>query len=290
MSKTILITGATDGIGRAAARQLAEQGHHLLLAGRNPDKLAAVAAEVQEASKAASADPDQVQDGRLTFQADFESLESVRALADSVLNTVDRLDVLVNNAGTVYDERTTTGDGLESTFQVNHLGSFVLTEALKDLLVASAPSRIVFVSSAGHYQGTMDLDDLGFESGGYTIMRAYNRSKLANVLYARSLARELRDKGVTVNALHPGAVRTGIWSGAPTWARPLLGMAKLFMVSPEKGGSRIAQLATDPELEGVTGLYFQSGSPKEPASLAKDDELGERLRTESARMTGVSRG
>jgi NAD(P)-dependent dehydrogenase (short-subunit alcohol dehydrogenase family) len=280
MSKTILITGATDGIGRAAAKQLAEQGHHLLLAGRNPDKLTAVA---QEARSGGASEVE-------TFQADFESLQSVRKLAQSVLDSVDRLDVLVNNAGTVYDDRTTTGDDLEATFQVNHLGSFVLTEALKDLLVASAPSRIVFTSSAGHYQGTMDLEDPGFGTGGYTIMRAYNRSKLANVLYARSLARELKDKGVTVNALHPGAVSTGIWSGAPRWARPLLAVAKLFMVSPDKGGARIVRLATDPDLEGTTGLYFQGGSPKRPAELALDDALGERLRQESARLTGVASG
>ena len=214
----------------------------------------------------------------------------MRQLAKSVLATVDRLDVLVNNAGTVYDERTTTGDGFEATFQVNHLGGFVLTESLKDLLVASAPSRIVFTSSAGHYQGTMDLDDPGFEGGGYTIMRAYNRSKLANVLYARTLARELKDKGVTVNALHPGAVSTGIWSRAPWYARPALAVAKLFMVSPEKGGARIVQLATDPDLDGTTGLYFQGGSPKEPAAQARDDALGERLCEESARLTGVARG
>ena len=280
MSKTILITGATDGIGRAAARQLAEQGHHLLLVGRNPDKLTAVA---QEARSAGASEVE-------TFQADFESLESVRKLADSVLAAVDRLDVLVNNAGTVYDERTTTRDGHEATFQVNHLGSFVLTEALKDLLVSSAPSRIVFTSSAGHYQGTMDLDDPGFVQGGYTIMRAYNRSKLANVLYARSLARELKDKGVTVNALHPGAVSTRIWTRAPWYARPALAVARLFMVSPDKGGARLVQLATDPDLEGTTGLYFQGGAPKEPAGRAKDDAMGERLRTESARLTGVSSG
>src|SRR4051812_35770014 len=278
VTKTILITGATDGIGRTAARQLAQQGHHLLLAGRNPAKLTAVAKEVRSAGAS----------GVETFEADFESLASVRSLADAVLADVDRLDVLVNNAGTVYDERRTTGDDLEATFQVNHLGSFVLTEALKDLLVASAPSRIVFTSSAGHYQGTMDLDDPGFGSGGYTIMRAYNRSKLANVLYARSLARELEDKGVTVNSLHPGAVSTGIWSGAPRWARPALAVAKLFMVSPEKGGARIVQLATDPDLEGTTGLYFQGGSPKKPADRALDDALGERLREESARLTGVA--
>jgi retinol dehydrogenase-14 len=280
VTKTILITGATDGIGRTAARQLAQQGHHLLLAGRNPAKLTAVAKEVRSAGAS----------GVETFEADFESLASVRSLADAVLADVDRLDVLVNNAGTVYDERRTTGDGLESTFQVNHLASFVLTEKLKDLLVASAPSRIVFTSSAGHYQGTMDLDDPGFGDGGYTIMRAYNRSKLANVLYARSLARELEDKGVTVNALHPGAVSTGIWTRAPWYARPALAVARLFMVSPDKGGSRIVQLATDPDVEGMTGLYFQGGSPKEPAGLAKDDELGERLRTESARLTGAASG
>ena len=225
--KTIVVTGATAGIGLEAALQLAAQGHRLVLVGRSPEKLAR-AAERVEAAGAAGVD---------TFVADFASLDSVRGLAAELRSRLDRIDVLVNNAGGVHDKRTLTADGLEATFAVNHLAGFLLTELVKDRVVAAAPARIVFTSSDGHYSGTMDFDDLGFERG-YTIMKAYGRSKLANVLYARRLAAELADAGVTVNALHPGAVATDIWSGAPWFARPVLAVAKRFMRSPADGGRR----------------------------------------------------
>ncbi len=274
--KTIVMTGSTAGIGMESALQLAAQGHRLMLVGRSPEKLAHVAERVRRAG-AVEVD---------TFVADFASLESVRGLAAELRSKLDRIDVLVNNAGGVNDKRTLTADGFEATFAVNHLAGFLLTELVKDLVVAAAPSRIVFTSSDGHYSGSMDFEDLGF-SHGYTIMKAYGRSKLANVLYTRSLSAELAEAGVTVNALHPGAVATDIWAGAPWFARPLLAVAKRFMRSPADGGATITFLATDPSVEGRTGGYYNDNALKEPSELAQDDEVAARLREESDRLVGL---
>ena len=277
--KTIVVTGASDGIGLEAASQLAAQGHHLVMVGRTPAKVEAAAARVRRESPGVPVE---------TFICDFGSLEDVRGLAHDLLAAYPRIDVLVSNAGTVFDKRTVTRDGLEATFQVNHLAGFLLVELLLDRIVASAPARIVITASAGHYGGTLDLDDLGFEHG-YTIMRAYNRSKLANVLHTRHLARRLEGTGVTVNTLHPGAVATNIWSGAPWFARPVLELGKrIFMVKPATGGERLAFLATSPEVDGRTGGYYQQNALKQPASLARDDVLGDRLDRVSRELVGLT--
>jgi retinol dehydrogenase-14 len=266
--KVVVITGASDGIGLEAADQLAAQGHHVVMVGRSPAKLATAADRVRSTS------PDVPVE---TFVCDFTSLDDVRGLAHDLLAAYPRIDVLVSNAGTVFDRRTVTGDGFEATFQVNHLAGFLLTELLLDRIIASAPARIVITASAGHGGGTMDFEDLGFEHG-YQIMRAYNRSKLANVLHTRHLAGRLEGTGVTANTLHPGAVATNIWSGAPWFARPVLEIGKrLFMVSPETGGARLVFLATGPEVEGCSGGYYDKDRLKTPSDLARDDALAERL-------------
>ncbi len=278
--KTILVTGATNGIGLEASVVLAKQGHRVVLVGRDRRKTDDAVATVKQRSGS------QAVDG---LACDFSSQKQIRQLAADYRAKYDRLDVLVNNAGLVTDKRTTTEDGLETTFAVNHLGYFLLTNLLLDLVIKSAPARIVVVSSTGHYRGTLDLDDPGYERGGWSVMNAYRRSKLANVLFTRHLARQLKDKGVTVNALHPGGVATGIWSKAPWFARPVLAVVKaLFLITPEEGGSYIVRLATGEDVASTTGQYFDMAKPQEPSTLAQDDALGERLWALSAKLTGVS--
>jgi retinol dehydrogenase-14 len=279
--KTYVITGASDGIGLECASQLAaaEPDCRLVLVGRSPDRTATAVGRLRAEAPRCRVD---------SVLCDLTDQAAVRRLADDLLTTCPRIDVLVNNAGTVHARRRLTSDGIEATFAVNHLGGFLLTELLLDRLVESAPARMVFTSSAGHYSGTMDLDDLGFEHG-YSVMKAYSRSKLANVLYARDLARRLDGRGVTVTSLHPGAIATDIWSGAPWFARPVLAVAKRWkMESPAVGGSRLAYLATSPEVEGSTGGYYQRNRLTEPSELARDDQLGRRLYDASAMLVGLA--
>ena len=276
--KTILITGATNGIGLEAAVELARRGGRIVMVGRDPQRTEAAAADVMARSGSREVSH---------LLCDFSSQASIRALAADVLSRLDRLDVLVNNAGGVNKTRRLTGDGIEATFAVNHLGYFLLTNLLLDLLVRSAPARIVTVASVGHRRGTLDFDDLGYERG-YAIMKAYTRSKLANVLFADALARRLAGTGVTSNSLHPGSVATNIWSGAPLWAKPLIQIFfRPFFISPAEGAATIVQLAADPALEGVTGKYFEKGVAVAPAPLARDEALAKRLWDVSARMVGL---
>ncbi|MFJ1455807.1 SDR family oxidoreductase [Nocardia sp. N2S4-5] len=275
--KTILITGATSGIGLAAARQLAAGGDRLVLVGRNADKLAATAEQVRAAGAGAVE----------TLECDVSSQDSVRRLAAAVLETCPRLDVLANNAGGFFFRRTETAAGVESTFATNHLGGFLLTELLSERLVRSAPARVVFTSSVMHYGVSLDLDDLGCARG-YSGQRAYSRSKLANVLYVRELSRRWAGTGVTVNAFHPGAVSTGIWDAAPWFAKPVMEVFKrVFMVSAEEGGRRLAYLASAPDLAAVTGCYFQKDRVKAPSRVAQDDALGDRLTAVCAGLVGL---
>ncbi|MFL6022804.1 MAG: SDR family oxidoreductase [Marmoricola sp.] len=276
--KTIIVTGASDGIGLESASQLAAQGHHLVLVGRNPGKLAAAVKRLKAETPTVVVE---------SYACDYADLADVRRLAGELLEAYPRIDALVNNAGTVYDKRTLTKDGYESTFAVNHLAPFLLTELLLDRIIASGSGRIVSTSSVGHYRGTMDFDDLGFERG-YQIMRAYGRSKLANVLYTRSLTQRLAGTGVTANCLHPGTVATNIWSGAPAFAKPVLAVAKrLLMVSPAEGGATLTYLATSPEVEGRSGGYYEKNRIKEPSELAQDDRVGQQLVEVSRKLVGL---
>jgi len=275
--KTVLITGANSGIGLEATVKLARRGAAVMMVGRNREKLDLAVADAR-----ARAGTREVS----SLVCDLSSQVSIRALAAEVQKKVPRLDVLVNNAGAVSAARRLTVDGLEETFAVNHLGYFLLTSLLLDLVIRSAPARIINVASVAHRSGTLDFDDLQFEKG-YSTMRAYGRSKLCNVLFSNELARRLAGTGVTVNSLHPGAVATHIWSRAPTMALPILALAKLFMLSPEEGADTIVYLAASPELEGRTGGYYEKNLPVRPSRLAQDEAIARRLWDESARLTGL---
>ena len=279
--KTVLVTGATNGIGLEAARSLAKQGAKVVLVGRDAAKTARCLADVRASAPGADVS---------SLLCDFSRQKEARRLAEEVLRRFDRLDVLVNNAGTVFKNRTLTEDGIEATFAVNHLGYFLLTQLLLERIVQSAPARIVNVASIAHRRATMDFDDLFYERG-YSLVKAYGRSKLGNVLYTRLLAQKLAGTGVTVNSLHPGAVDTGIWSAAPAWMKPLIAILRRFaFISAEEGGRRIVQLVAGPELSGTTGQYFENGRIVDPAPRARDDALARRLWQESERLTGLKPG
>jgi retinol dehydrogenase 14 len=276
--KTVLVTGATSGIGLHASIDLARRGARVVMVGRDPQRSDAALADVRTRSGSREVS---------LLMCDFSSQAAVRRLAEEYRAAHDRLDVLINNAGGVNKTRRTTVDGIEMTFAVNHLGGFLLTNALLDLIVRSAPARIITVSSVGHRDGTLDFGDLGFEQG-YSIMRAYSRSKLANVLFANALARRLAGSGVTSNSLHPGSVDTRIWSGAPFWAKPFIQIARLFFISADEGGRYIVALATRAELSTVTGTYFEKEKMIDPSRLATDAALGDRLWDVSAALVHLT--
>jgi NAD(P)-dependent dehydrogenase (short-subunit alcohol dehydrogenase family) len=266
--KTVLITGATAGIGRATAAQLARQGAYLTIVGRDPGKTARTAAEIR------------TQTGNIHVDhliADLSALAEVRRLAAEFTESHPKLDVLINNAGGIWATRRTTVDGLEHTFAVNYLASFLLTSLLLDSLKAAAPSRIVNVTSGNYVMGRIDFDDLQSERK-YSGLRAYNQSKLASVLFTYELARRLDSTGVTVNALHPGAVRTDFYvrDDLPLTVR-IVALARPVMATPDQGARTSVYLASSPDVGPATGRYFVRSKPKNTSKLSRSRELAARL-------------
>ncbi len=275
--KVCLITGATGGIGLEAAKALGRMGATVVLVGRDPGRTEAAVQAVRQAAPDAKVD---------WLRADLTSLKSVREAAETFRSRYPRLDVLLNNAGLILDRREVTVDGLEATMATNHYGPFLLTHLLLDLLKASAPSRIINVSSEGHRLGKLDFDDLQSERR-YDGIRVYGTSKLANILFTRALAKRLEGTGVTANALHPGVVRTGFGHNTKGFFRHLVKLTSPFMISAEKGARTSIYLASSPEVAAVTGQYFIRSRRRKPSSDARSDELAERLWQVSERLTGV---
>jgi NAD(P)-dependent dehydrogenase (short-subunit alcohol dehydrogenase family) len=276
--RTVLVTGGTGGIGKATALGLARMGAHLAITGRDRGRAEGAAREIGAAG-GGQAD---------VFVADLSCQAEVRRLAGEVLQRLPRIDVLVNNAGGYWSTRHVTADGLEHTFALNHLAPFLLTCLLLGRLEQSAPARVVTVSSNAQAMGRIDFGDLQGERS-YSGARAYNQSKLANVLFTYELARRLPGTSVTANVLHPGVARTAFGAEDPGRVQRLFVPAlRPFMKSPAQGAATPIQVASDPGLDQVTGRYFAGGKPRKSARRSYDEAVAARLWQVSADLTGVA--
>jgi retinol dehydrogenase 12 len=273
-TKGCLLTGATNGIGRAAADALARTGMTLLLVGRDSARTEATVKAVREASGNPAVQG---------FSADLSLRSDVRRLAAAIRAAQPRLHILVNNAGAVFTRREVTAEGTEKTLALNHLAYFLLTRELQNLLLASAPARVVNVASDAHRGTRLDFDDLESQRR-YSGLGVYGKTKLMNVLFTAELARRLAGTGVTANALHPGVVATGFGQNTPGLFRTLVGIGRPFMLTPEKGAETVVYLATSPEVEGVSGKYFEKCREVRPSPAARDPEAARRLWELSERL------
>ncbi len=277
--QSVLVTGGTGGIGRATAIGLAALGARVGITGRDQARTVAAAAGIRAATGNAAVD---------AFAADMSAQAGVRRLAAQVTGTYPRLDVLVNNVGGFWAHRHLTADGLERTFALNHLAPFLLTNLLLGRLTASAPARVVTVSSGAQASGRIDFEDLQGERN-YSGQRAYSQSKLANMMFTYELARRLDGTGVTATVLHPGVVRTSF--GAEDQAAYFAVMsrvARLFMKTPAQGAVTSIYLASSPEVEGITGRYFANRKPKTASKAAYDTAAANRLWQTSAGLAGLT--
>jgi len=274
--KTCLITGATAGIGRVTALELAHMGAAVVIAGRDPAKCALAANDIREESG-----------NDVEFLvADLSSQEEVRCLADEFRNRHQRLDVLVNNAGAIHMSHRKSVDGIEMTFALNHLSYFLLTNLLLDVLVASSPSRVVNVASSVHQKAKIDLFDVHAPRH-YSGFRAYSRSKLCNLLFTYELARRLEGTGVTANALHPGLVATNILTNNGILGRFLNMLLGIRGISVEAGALTSVYAASSPEMEGVSGKYLDKKKIVRSSARSFDEAQAAALWELSASLTGI---
>jgi len=272
---TVVLTGATRGIGRAAAVELARRGAEIAVVGRDTARVQATADEAR------SAGGDAPVHGHV---ADLARMDDVRRLAAELLATYPRIDVLANNAGAMFTSRQVTPDGFEQTFALNHLAPFLLTNLLLERLTESH-ARVVTTASGAHKGAVLDLDDLQSERGRFRPGRAYSRSKLCNVLFTRELQR--RNPVIAANCLHPGVIRTGFARNNGTLARIGATVAGPFLRSPATGARPLVWLALDPAAGDLRGQYVDRGRPAEPTAQAQDDRLAKELWERSARLTSL---
>lgn len=279
-TRTALVTGANAGIGLETARGLAKRGYRVVLTARDSAKGEAAIAELRRTHPEAELE---------LLRLDLASLQSVRAAAAEALDRFERIEVLVNNAGIIVQSRQLSVDGHELTFAVNFLGPYLFTRLLLDRLLASAPARVVNVSSEVHRQSRgLPREDLSLERD-FSLLNAYANSKLANILFTRELARRTAGSGLTTNALHPGAVATRM--GQDGDLNPVFAffyrLGHIFMLSPEAGARTSVYLASSPEVEGVSGGYFKRCKPIDPSKAAQDEEAARWLWERAAQLVGL---
>jgi len=275
--RVCMVTGANSGIGRATATGLAQLGATVVMVCRDPSKGEAALAEIKAKSGNESV---------ALMLADLSSQKSIRQLVKDFTDKYRHLHVLVNNAAVFLTKRSVTVDGIETTFAVNHLAYFFLTNLLLDLLKSSVPARIVSVSSIAHYRGHINFDDLQGEKN-YSGFRAYNQSKLANILFTYELARRLKGTGVTANCLHPGAVATNLVRNNSGIFGLIWKLLTPFMLSPEKGAQTCIYLASSPEVEGISGKYFVKQTEAKSSMESYDESIARRLWQISAELAGL---
>jgi NAD(P)-dependent dehydrogenase (short-subunit alcohol dehydrogenase family) len=278
-NKICIITGATSGVGLHTAIELAARGARLVLIGRNPARGAEAITAIKRRAPQAEID---------VRYADLARLDQVRELGAALNAALPRIDVLINNAGAVFRRRETTAYGLERTFALNHMAYFLLTALLRERLIASAPARIVSVASNAHYGATLDFDDLQSERH-YSRLTAYKRSKLANILFTRELARRLAGTGVTANCLHPGFVASRIGDDNGGLFRvAFTAVKRIVAITPERGAATSVYLATSPDVAGKSGGYYDKCALATPSAAAQDDAAARRLWAASARLAGLT--
>jgi retinol dehydrogenase-14 len=274
--KTILVTGASSGIGEATAARLASMGSHVVMISRNEARGIKAKDRILRANRAASLD---------LLVADLSTAEAIRRLAEQFKARYSRLDVLINNAAVMTSTRQVTPDGIELQLFVNHLAYFLLTGWLLDVIRLSAPARIVSVSSSAHSRGVIDFDDLQMKQH-YRGYQAYANTKLMNILFTYELARRLEGTGVTANCLHPGVIRTGLMRGVSPVVHAVWQTTGKFFKQPSEGAETPAYLASSSDVADVTGKYFRYCRPFGTNEVSYDTAVQRRLWEESERLTG----
>jgi NAD(P)-dependent dehydrogenase (short-subunit alcohol dehydrogenase family) len=272
--KVVVITGGTSGIGQVSAEKLAAMGARIVLVARSKNRGEATLGRLREIAPG--------QDHSIHY-GDVSRLADLNRLAAEIRSAAPRIDVLINNAGAMFGKREVTEDGLELTFATNHMSYFVVTDGLRESLLAAGAARIINTSSHAHYRGAIDFEDLQFQRD-YKAFPAYCRSKVCNVLFTRVLAQRFHGTGVTANSLHPGFVNTRFGDGTGGWTGRIFGFSKMFAISPEKGAETIIYLASSGEVAKTSGLYFYKCKAVTPSKLARDEAAAERLWQETEKL------